>query len=162
MQEIGDRHISFEFQNFHWQAYLLDTCRLILHSAGSTAQWMSVHGCGQHSYPVQFHSSRCLPPLLLGGFCSHFWTLSQSQLVSGWQVHILYCSKCQQLAEKRSFSWSHARMLEASYWVGPQHCEWLCLSLSLIWIMMTCSAFSAVKKSRFLKKERPWTSDSRY
>ncbi len=32
----------------------------------------SIHGCSQHSYPVPLHSSRCLPPLLLGGFCSHF------------------------------------------------------------------------------------------
>jgi hypothetical protein len=52
--------------------FLLDNCRLILHGEGSAAQRMSVHSCGQHSYPFPLQSSRCHPQLLLGGFCSHF------------------------------------------------------------------------------------------
>jgi hypothetical protein len=59
---------------------LLDTCRLIRHGAGSIAQRMSVHGCGQHSYPVLLHLSKCRPPLLLGGFCSHFMNPSRRDL----------------------------------------------------------------------------------
>jgi hypothetical protein len=53
--------------------YLLDTCILILHGAGSAA----------HENVIQKKMvGVSLPPLLLGGFCSHFWTLSQSQPVS--------------------------------------------------------------------------------
>ncbi len=105
------------------ESYLLDTCRLILHGAQRT----SVHGCGQHSYPVPFHSSRCLPPLLSEIFVAIFLTLSQSQLFR-WQV---YCFRCQQLSEKRSFSWSQACMLEDSDWGvrstasgSSCHCHW--------------------------------------
>ncbi len=57
------------------QGYLLDTWWLILQGAGSAAQRMSVRGCGQHSYPV-YSSRMSLPPLLLCGFCSHFFKCS--------------------------------------------------------------------------------------
>ncbi len=69
----------------------------------------------------------------------------QSQPVSGWQV---YCSKCQQLAEKRSFSWSQACMMLRPQieWVrntasgSACHCHWLKPSLTIHYVF-SCDNF---------------------
>ncbi len=42
--------------------YLLDTCRLILHGAGSAAQRMSARGCGQHSTAIRSRSFHLAVP----------------------------------------------------------------------------------------------------
>ena len=36
------------------QPFLLDTCRVILHGAGSAAQRMSARGCGRHSTAIRY------------------------------------------------------------------------------------------------------------
>jgi hypothetical protein len=59
---------------------------LILHGAGSAVHRMSVHGCGQHSYPVPLHSSGCVHHCNLGNFVAN---------VSGWQIQCGKCSECE-------------------------------------------------------------------
>ena len=40
----------------------LDTCRVILHGAGSAAQRMSARGCGQHSTAIRLLSFHLAVP----------------------------------------------------------------------------------------------------